>query len=85
MFGLLVGTLTKNKGQEKSESALKRQLIEVKLQEKLKKEKLELAERIELEEKERKNKAEQDKKQADVDRIRKMVFILFIMKLLHLE
>ncbi|KAK9766182.1 hypothetical protein K7432_004919 [Basidiobolus ranarum] len=58
MFGMLLGTLNKIKDQSKhkSEAEIKREKLEQKLQEKLKKEKEELAEKVKVEQESRKEK-----------------------------
>lgn len=71
LFGMLLGTLTKfkNESQNKSEAEIKREQIDQKLQEKLKKDHEELVEKMKREEQERKEKIAREKKEAEEKRI----------------
>ncbi|CAJ0887375.1 5396_t:CDS:2 [Entrophospora sp. SA101] len=75
MFGVLLGTLTKFKSesQNKSEAEIKREQIEQKLKEKLKKDHEELVEKMKREEEERKEKVAKDKREAEQKRINELV------------
>jgi len=71
LFGMLLGTLTKfkNESQNKTEAEIKREQIEQKLQEKLKKDHEELVEKMKREEQERKEKIAREKREAEEKRI----------------
>ncbi|CAG8556210.1 4940_t:CDS:2 [Cetraspora pellucida] len=70
MFGVLLDTLTKfkNESQNKTEAEIKREQIERKLQEKLKKEHEELVENIKKEEQERKERIVRERREAEEKR-----------------
>ncbi|RIB05922.1 pinin/SDK/memA/ protein conserved region-domain-containing protein [Gigaspora rosea] len=70
MFGVLLDTLTKfkNESQNKTEAEIKREQIERKLQEKLKKEHEELQENIRREEQERRERIVREKREAEEKR-----------------
>jgi len=67
LFGMLLGTLTKfkNESQNKTEAEIKREQIDQKLQEKLKKDHEELVEKMKREEQERKEKVAREKREAE--------------------
>ncbi|CAB4388536.1 hypothetical protein RhiirA5_353828 [Rhizophagus irregularis] len=71
IFGMLLGTLTKfkNESQNKTEAEIKREQIDQKLQEKLKKDHEELVEKMKREEQERKEKIAREKREAEEKRI----------------
>jgi len=71
LFGMLLGTLTKfkNESQNKTEAEIKREQIDQKLQEKLKKDHEELVEKMKREEQERKEKIAREKREAEEKRI----------------
>uniref|UniRef100_A0A1D1YF59 Uncharacterized protein C26F1.02 n=1 Tax=Anthurium amnicola TaxID=1678845 RepID=A0A1D1YF59_9ARAE len=71
LFGVLLGTLTKfkNESQNKTEAEIKREQIDQKLQEKLKKDHDELVEKMKREEQERKEKIAREKREAEEKRI----------------
>jgi hypothetical protein len=71
LFGVLLGTLTKfkNEAQNKTEAEIKREQIDQKLQEKLKKDHEELVEKMKREEQERKEKIAREKREAEEKRI----------------
>ncbi|RIA94769.1 pinin/SDK/memA/ protein conserved region-domain-containing protein [Glomus cerebriforme] len=71
LFGVLLGTLTKfkNESQNKTEAEIKREQIDQKLQEKLKKDHEELVEKMKREEQERKEKVAREKREAEEKRI----------------
>ncbi|CAG8499423.1 4007_t:CDS:2 [Dentiscutata heterogama] len=70
MFGVLLDTLTKfkNESQNKTEAEIKREQLERKLQEKLKKEHEELVENIRKEEQERRERIVREKREAEEKR-----------------